>query len=167
MINTTIVKTPAYTTRDFRNFGTHKANSLYDYKYTIQDLALLKSGAIKLFPQEMCVYIATKPAIFKGTKYDTNDIIDVKDFDKKTLIMLLKMSMLRQEFKPEFKNLDIKQLIKIAELNNCIGLSFKKVSDTFGLDFEKVKEVFELKQGANTKKVKAGDIKKLQELLEV
>ena len=41
----------------------------------------------------------------------------------------------------------------------------KKVSNTFGLDFDKVKETFELKQGANTKKVKTSDIEKLQELL--
>lgn len=167
MINTTIIKTPAYTTREFRNFGVHKANELYDYRYMVQDLALLKSGAIKLFPREMCDYYAVNPAILQGAKYNADEKVDIKNIDDKTLQTLLKMNVVRQEFKTEFKNLDIKQLIKIAELNNCVGETFKTVSATLGLDFEKVKETFDLKQGANTKKVKATDITKLQKLLEV
>ena len=65
MINTTIIKIPAYTTREFRNFGVHKANELYDYKFTVQDLALLNSGAIKLFPRAMCDFIELNRLFYK------------------------------------------------------------------------------------------------------
>lgn len=167
MINTTIIKTPAYTTREFRNFGTHKENELYDYKFTVQDLALLNSGAIKLFPREMCDYTATQPAILQGVKYNTDDKVDIKNIDDKTLNTLLKMNVVHQEFKPDFKDLSIENLIKSAQLYECIGQSFKTVSDNLGLNFDKVKETFGLKQGANTKKVKATDINELQKLLEV
>ena len=62
---------------------------------------------------------------------------------------------------------EVEKLIKSAQLYDCVGETFKTVSTTLGLDFEKVKETFDLKQGANTKKVKATDITKLQKLLEV
>ena len=167
MINTTIIKIPAYTTREFRNFGVHKANELYDYKFTIQDLALLNSGAIKLFPREMCDFIAVKPSVLQGVKYNAGEKVDVKNFDDKTLKTILKTQVLQQVFKTEFKNFDNTQLIKAAQLYDCVGETFKTVSTTLGLDFEKIKETFDLKQGANTKKVKATDVTKLQKLLEV
>lgn len=167
MINTTIIKIPAYTTREFRNFGVHKANELYDYKFTIQDLALLNSGAIKLFPREMCDFIAVEPSVLQGVKYNAGEKVDVKNFDDKTLKTILKTHVLQQVFKTDFKNFDNTQLIKAAQLYDCVGETFKTVSTTLGLDFEKIKETFDLKQGANTKKVKASDVTKLQELLEV
>ena len=92
---------------------------------------------------------------------------NVKNIDDKTLQTLLKMNVVRQEFKPVFKDLEVEKLIKSAQLYDCVGETFKTVSTTLGLDFEKVKETFDLKQGANTKKVKATDITKLQKLLEV
>lgn len=167
MINTTIIKIPAYTTREFRNFGVHKANELYDYRYMVQDLALLKSGAIKLFPREMCDYYTVNPAILQGAKYNADEKVDIKNIDDKTLQTLLKMNVVQQEFKPVFKDLEVEKLIKSAQLYDCVGETFKTVSTTLGLDFEKVKETFDLKQGANAKKVKATDITKLQKLLEV
>ena len=48
-----------------------------------------------------------------------------------------------------------------------LTLSFEVFPPKTDSDFEKVKETFDLKQGANTKKVKATDITKLQKLLEV
>ena len=92
-------------------------------------------------------------------------VINYKDFDENTLKVLVKTNILKCTICDDLKDKNEKELISIAKLYDCVGLTFKKVSGTFGLDFDKVKEVFKLKQGANTKKVKTNDIEKLQELL--
>lgn len=156
---------PAYTTREFRNFGLHKAGSLYQYQFTQSENLLIYSGAIKLFPYQMYKFYTTNETNLNGKKVKKGTVINYKDFDENTLKVLVKTNILKCTICDDLKDKNEKELISIAKLYNCVGLTFKKVSNTFGLDFDKVKEVFELKQGANTKKVKTSDIEKLQELL--
>ncbi len=165
MINAKIINLPAYTTRDFRNFGLHKANSLYKFMFTIQDIALLNTGAVKLFPTSMCKYTSIKDVNLNSKKYCANEEIDIKEFDEKTLFTLLKASVLKCELKEEFAQLDENKLIQLVNLYDCVGKTFKTTSTSLNLDFEKIKEKFELKQGGASKKVKFEDITKLQELL--
>jgi hypothetical protein len=165
MINTEITYLPAYTTRDFRNFGLHKANSLYKFMFTIQDIALLNSGAIKVFPTSMFNYISKRDVNLNGIKYFAGDKVDTKDFDEKTLFTLIKGTILISELKDEFKELDDTKLVEVARLYEYVGKTFKTATENLGLDSAKVKEAFELKQGGVNKKIKAEDINKLQELV--
>lgn len=165
MINTEIVYLPAYTTRDFRNFGLHKANTTYRFMFTIQDMALLNTGAIKLVPTSMCNYTVVKDVNLNGEKCYAGKEIDVTKFDEKTLFTLLKSSIIKCELKDEFKQLDDKKLTEVASLYEQVGKSFKSVATSLELDFEKIKEKFELKQGGANKKIKEEDISKLQELI--
>ena len=74
------------------------------------------------------------------SKFLSDEKADIKNIDDKTLQTLLKMNVVRQEFKPVFKDLEVEKLIKSAQLYDCVGETFKTVSTTLGLDFEKVKE---------------------------
>lgn len=166
MINTEVIYILAYTTRDFRNFGLHNANELYKYKFTPQDLSLLNSGAIKLIPFDMYNIYTLNSVVLNGKKYNKMENVDIKELEKKTLFTLLKTGILKADLKDEYKNIEIKKLIQIIELENYVGKTFKSVSNDLNIDFGKIQELFNLKQGANSKKIKKDDLTKLSKLLE-
>ena len=69
MYNTDVYFMPAYTNREFVNFGLHKENDLYNYKFTTNDRNLLLSGAISLFPKNLYEYKVSHDTILKGKKF--------------------------------------------------------------------------------------------------
>lgn len=158
---------PAYTTREVRNYGLFKAGSLYKYLFTREDNLLLNSGAIELFPFDMCKLYTSNTTNLDGKEYEAGSLIDYTKFDDNTLKVLIKTNVIKCELKEEFKDKEITEIIKLAQLYNCVGDTFKNVSNKLELDFDTVKEKFELKQGGQNKKVKSEDIITLQELLGV
>lgn len=163
MFNDKIITIPAYITRDFRNFGTYKANTLYNYKFTIQELSLLNSGAIKLIPESMCDYTTPRDVQLNGKKYNAGEIVNIEEIDKTALYTLLKTGIIEASLKEDFKKLDKTVIVELAKVNDLIGKTFKTAIDTLSLDTDKTKELFGLKQ--LTKKIKKEDIVKLQELI--
>lgn len=165
MINTTINKIIAYTTREFRNFGLYFPNQLYMFKFTKEDNMLLSTGAIKLLPYSMCNVFVNKPVVLNGKKYEANEEVNCADFEEKTLMVLLKTGVIKLELKEDFKELSEEEVVSLAKVYECIGKTFKKASEQLGLDFDMVKEKFELKQGSNAKKVTSEDVSKFNELI--
>lgn len=163
MFNNKIITIPAYVARDFRNFGTHKADTLYNYKFTIQELSLLNSGAIKFIPENMCDYVTPREVQLNGKKYNAGEIVDIKKIDKTALYTLLKTGIIKASLKEDFKKLDETEIVEIAKINDLVGKTFKTAIETLSLDTDKIKEVFALKQ--LTKKIKEEDIVKLQKLM--
>lgn len=162
MINTEVIWIPAYTTKEFRNFGTHEADTLYKYKFTPQDRNLLINGSIKLVPTQLCEYTVTRDIILDGKKCNNGIKIEVDKFDEKTLMTLLKTGTLKCALKEEYKNGDI---LKLCKVYDCLGKTFKTVSTELNIDYEVLKEKFELKQGGTNKKVSKKDIELLKELI--
>ena len=162
MFNDKIITVPAYVTRDFRNFGTYKANTLYNYKFTIQELSLLNSGAIKLIPEIMCDYTTPRDVQLNGKKYVSGELVNIDEIDKTALYTLLKTGLITSSLKKDFEKLTETEIVEIAKMNDLIGKTFKTAIEALSLDTDKVKEVFKLKQ--LTKKIKKEDIEKLQEL---
>lgn len=163
MFNTTIIKFPAYTNREFVNFGLHKANELYDYKFTPNDRGLLNSGAISLIPFEMCDFIVEHDTVLGNEKRHAGDKIDYKIFDENTLFTLIRTCVIKCTLKKEFNNKE--KTIKTAKLYSAVGKTFKELSEELDIDFDVIKEEFGLKQNASKKKVTEKDIEKISELL--
>lgn len=156
---------PAYTTRDVRNYGYFKANSLYKYLFTPEDKILVETGAIKLFPLSMCNFYTTNDVVFSDKKYKANEEIDVNIFDENTLKILIKTNVIKCELKENFKYLDEENIIKQVKLYDCVGKNFKEISEILSIDFSTIKEKFELKQGGAKKKVTEENIPQIKELL--
>lgn len=165
MINTDIISMPAYTTREFRNYGLHKADSLYKFMFTMEDRALLDSGAIKLFPIEMCNFTVKNSITLAGKKYKSGTSVDVSSFDEKVLNTLVKTGVLICSLKEEYNTENTQHLIKQAELRKMIGKNLKEVCLNLSIDFEQAKETLNLKQGANKKKLTKKDLDLLSSIL--
>lgn len=165
MYNTQIFTMPAYTNREFMNFGLHKKHELYSYKFTPNDRALLISGAISLFPRQFYEYKASHDTNLSGKKVKANEILDYKNFEDNTLNMLMRTGVISCTLKPEFKDLSKEDLIKTAKLYNAVGLSIKEVSDMFDIDIQEIRTILGLKNNATKKQIKEEDLEKLQVLL--
>lgn len=165
MYNTDVYFMPAYTNREFVNFGLHKENDLYNYKFTTNDRNLLLSGAISLFPKNLYEYKVSHDTILKGKKFVSNEVIDYKEFDENILNTLLKTGIIKCNLKPEFENLPKDELIKKAKLYNMVGLSIKEVSEQLDIDLAEIRTILGLKGNATKKQVKEEDLEKIQELL--
>ena len=151
---------PAYTIREFRNYGLHKAGTLYKFLFTREDNILLSTGAIKFLPHYMCKFIVTHDVILNGKQCHAGYVIDPKEFDENTLKVLVKTNVLKCELSEDFADKDEEFIVKEAQLSDCIG-------KTLGLDFGVVKEKFELKKGATQAKVKQEHLEVIKELLTV
>lgn len=158
---------PAYTTREFRNYGLHKAGTLYKFLFTREDNILLSTGAIKFLPYYMCKFIATHDVILNGKQCQNGDIVNPLDFEESVLKVLVKTNVLKCELSEEFADKDEEFIVKEAKLSDCIGKTFKQASESLGLDFAVVKEKFELKKGATQTKVKKEHLEAIKELLTV
>lgn len=165
--NTTMAFMPAYTTREVRNFGFFKANSLYKYLFTPEDKMLVETGAIKLFPLSMCNFYATSDVAFTDKKYKIGEQIDIINFDENTLKILLKTKVIKCELRDEFKNLSDEDIITQAKLYSYVGKTFKDVSNDLSLEFSIIKEKFDLKQGGAKKKVSEENLSLIKELLTI
>ena len=158
---------PAYTTREFRNYGLHKAGTLYKFLFTREDNILLSTGAIKFLPYHMCKFITTHDVILNGNQCHAGDIINPSDFEESVLKVLVKTNVLKCELSENFVDKDEEFIVKEAQLSDCIGKTFKQASESLGLDFAVVKEKFELKKGATQAKVKNEHLEAIKELLTV
>ena len=150
MYNTQIFTMPAYTNREFMNFGLHKKHELYSYKFTPNDRALLISGAISLFPRQFYEYKASHDTNLSGKKVKANEILDYKNFEDNTLNMLMRTGVISCTLKPEFKDLSKEDLIKTAKLYNT--------------DIQEIRTILGLKNNATKKQIKEEDLEKLQVL---
>lgn len=152
---------PAYTIREIRNFGLFKAGVLYKYLFTREDNLLLDSGAIKLLPFNMCDFYISHDTVLAGKEYKKDEKINAEEFEQyiKTFV---KTNVVRCEIKPELVNKGEEEIVKLAKLYNCVGLTFSKLSEELGIDYEIIKDKFELKQGGKQKKVTPQDIDKLK-----
>ena len=158
---------PAYTTREFRNYGLHKAGTLYKFLFTREDNILLSTGAIKILPYYMCKFIATHDVVLNGKQCHVGDIINPSDFEESVLKVLIKTNVLKCELSEDFADKDEEFIVKEAQLSDCIGKTFKQASESLGLDFAVVKEKFELKKGSTQTKVKQEHLEAIKELLTV
>lgn len=158
---------PAYTTREFRNYGLHKAGALYKFLFTREDNILLNTGAIKLLPYSMCKFTTTHDVILNSKQYHSDDEINPFDFEDNTLKVLIKTNVIRCEFSEQFADKDEDFIMSQVKVLECVGKTFKQASQDLGLDFEVVKEKFELKKGATQAKVRIEHIESIKELLEV
>lgn len=158
---------PAYTTREFRNYGLHKAGTLYKFLFTREDNILLSTGAIKFLPYHMCKFTTTHDVILNGNQCHAGDIINPSDFEESVLKVLVKTNVLKCELSENFVDKDEEFIVKEAQLSDCIGKTFKQASESLGLDFAVVKEKFELKKGATQAKVKNEHLEAIKELLTV
>lgn len=155
----------AYTTRDVRNYGMFKANSLYKYLFTREDNMLLNTGAIKLLPYSMFKIYTSHDCMLNSKKYKSGDIINTKDFTDSVIRTLIKTNVIKCELIEELNNLKEDEIVKLAKIYECAGLTFNQVSNIFNIDFEILKEKFDLKQGGKQKKVTNEDIQKIKEIL--
>ena len=163
MFNTEIFKLKAYTNRDFINFGLHKANTLYDYKFTSNDRMLLDSGAISLIPLQMYDLTIAHDSVLNGEKRVAGEKIDYKIFEKEVLMTLIRTGIIKCTIKDEYDSEE--KIIKTAKILNYAGKTFKQLSEDFNIDFSKIKEKFELKQNATRKKITENDIENILDLL--
>ena len=102
MFNTEIFKLKAYTNRDFVNFGLHRANTLYDYKFTSNDRMLLDSGAISLVPLQMYDLIIAHDSILNGEKKLAGEKINYKDFEIEVLMTLIRTGIVQCVIKEDY-----------------------------------------------------------------
>lgn len=165
MISTKIVYLPAYTTREFRNYGLYKAGTFYKYLFTKEDNSLLATGAIKLIPFELCTLKTNHKVVLAGKQYNANEDVDYTKFDINVLKTLIKNNVINCCLKDEYKNKDINFIIKKSEILNLIGKTFQEVSEILDIDYEILKEKFELKQGGKKKKVNKADLDKINEII--
>lgn len=167
MINTQINSMPVYTTREVRNCGVYKPYQLYKYKFTPEENSLLRMGALKKFPLEMCDFYANRPVMLIDKKYDLNESVDVKLFDEDTLNVLLRTGTIICSLKEEFKSIDEAKLSNVLKIYSLIGMNYKNASEFLGIEFDVIKEKFDLKQGGANKKIKEKDLDKFKEILGV
>lgn len=165
MISTKIVYLPAYTTREFRNYGLYKAGSFYKYLFTKEDNSLLATGAIKLIPFELCTLKTNHKVFLAGKQYNINEDVDCTKFDINVLKTLIKNNVINCSLKDEYKNKDINFIIKKSEVFSLIGKTFQEASEILNIDFNIIKEKFDLKQGGKKKKVTKTDLDKINEII--
>lgn len=163
MFNTEIFKLKAYTNRDFVNFGLHRANTLYDYKFTSNDRMLLDSGAISLVPLQMYDLIIAHDSILNGEKKLAGEKINYKDFEIEVLMTLIKTGIVKCVIKEDYDT--EAKIIKTAKAFNYAGKTFKQLAEDLEIDFSEIKEKFGLKQNATRKKVSEENIEGILELL--
>lgn len=163
MFNTEIFKLKAYTNRDFVNFGLHKANTLYDYKFTSNDRMLLDSGAISLVPLQMYDLIIAHDSILNGEKKLAGEKINYKDFEIEVLMTLIRTGIVKCVVKEDYNTEE--KIIKTAKAFNYTGKTFKQLAEDLEIDFSKIKEKFGLKQNATKKKITEENIEGILELL--
>lgn len=163
MFNTEIFKLKAYTNRDFVNFGLHRANTLYDYKFTSNDRMLLDSGAISLVPLQMYDLIIAHDSILNGEKKLAGEKINYKDFEIEVLMTLIKTGIVKCVIKENYDTEE--KIIKTAKVFNYAGKTFKQLAEDLEIDFSEIKEKFGLKQNATRKKVTEENIEGILELL--
>jgi len=163
MFNTDIIKLQAYTNRDFVNYGFHKANKLYEYKFTSNDRMLLDSGAISMIPLQMYDLKVAHDCILNGEKRLANEEINYKEFEDKTLMTLIRTGIIVCNIKQEYDNEE--KIIKTAKTFNYVGKTFKQLADDLEIDFSEIKDKFGLKQNATKKKITEENIEGILELL--
>lgn len=163
MFNTEIFKLKAYTNRDFVNFGLHRANTLYDYKFTSNDRMLLDSGAISLVPLQMYDLIIAHDSILNGEKKLAGEKINYKDFEIEVLMTLIKTGIVKCVIKEDYNTEE--KIIKTAKVFNYTGKTFKQLAEDLEIDFSEIKEKFGLKQNATKKKITEENIEGILELL--
>ena len=163
MFNTEIFKLKAYTNRDFVNFGLHRANTLYDYKFTSNDRMLLDSGAISLVPLQMYDLIIAHDSILNGEKKLAGEKINYKDFEIEVLMTLIRTGIVKCVIKENYDTEE--KIIKTAKVFNYAGKTFKQLAEDLEIDFSEIKEKFGLKQNATRKKVTEENIEGILELL--
>lgn len=164
MINTEIIKIPAFTLREFLNQGVHKSHTLYDYKFTPNDRQLLNNGSLKLFPLNMYDFSVNVAKTLNGKTYNTGESIDVSEFDNTTLTTLLKTGMVRGKLKEEYAKMDVMSLIRLALIDECKGKTFEEISNLLVLDKALLNEKLELKDDF-TKKATPKKMEVLRELI--
>ena len=163
MFNTEIFKLKAYTNRDFVNFGLHRANTLYNYKFTSNDRMLLDSGAISLVPLQMYDLIIAHDSILNGEKKLAGEKINYKDFETEVLMTLIRTGIVQCVIKEDYDT--EAKIIKTAKAFNYAGKTFKQLAEDLEIDFSEIKEKFGLKQNATRKKVTEENIEGILELL--
>lgn len=164
MINTEIIKLPAFTLRDFLNQGVHKSHTLYEYKFTPNERQLLNNGSLRLFPLHMYDFNVNVSKTLNGKVYETGELIDVNNFDNTTLTTLLKTGIVRGKLKEEYIKLNEISIIRLALIDECKGKTFEEVSKLLLIDKEILNEKLELK-GDFTKKVSPKKLEILKELI--
>ena len=127
MFNTDIVKLQAYTNRDFVNYGFHKANKLYEYKFTSNDRMLLDSGAISMIPLQMYDFKIAHDCILNGKKRLANEEINYKEFEDETLMTLIRTGIIICNIKKDYDNEE--KIIKTAKTFNYVGKTFKQLAE--------------------------------------
>ena len=163
MFNTTIIKFPAYTNREFVNFGLHKANELYDYKFTPNDRMLLDSGAISMVPLQMYDLRVAHDCVLNSKKRLANEEIGYKEFEDEVLMTLIRTGVIICNIKQEYDNEE--KIIKTAKTFNYVGKTFKQLAEDLEIDFSEIKDKFGLKQNATKKKITEENIEGILELL--
>lgn len=151
MFNTEIIKIPAFTVREFLNYGVHKSHTLYDYKFTPEDRSLLNNGALKLFPLDMYKFNVNVEKTIGGKTYKTGEEIDLSVFDNTTLTTLLKTGVVRGSLKEEYKDKEPIALIRLALIEECKGKTFEEIANMLNLDKALLDEKCDLKGDFNKK----------------
>lgn len=155
----------AYTTRDVRNYGMFKANSLYKYLFTKEDNMLLNNGAIKLLPYSMYKIYASHDCVLNGKKYAIGDDINLKDFTDSVIKTLIKTNVIKCELIDSLKELDEEEIVELTKVYECIGQTFGQISISLNIDFDILKKEFDLKQGGKQKRITEQNIEKLKEIV--
>lgn len=163
MFNTNIVKLQAYTNRDFVNYGFHRANKLYEYKFTSNDRMLLDSGAISLIPLQMYDLRVAHDCVLGGKKRLANEEVNYQDFEVEILMTLIRTGIITCTIKNDYDNEE--KIIKTAKAFNYTGKTFKQLAEDLEIDFSEIKEKFNLKQNATKKKITEENIEGILELL--
>lgn len=152
----------AYATREFRNLGLYKENSLYKYLFTKEDNMLLNNGTIKLLPYSMFKIYVSHDCMLNGKQYKSGDEINTKDFTDSVIRTLIKTNVLKCELIDSLKESEDKDIIGLAKIYDCIGQTFNQASISLGLDYDILKKEFDLKQGGKQKRITEQDIDKLK-----
>lgn len=155
----------AYATREFRNLGLYKENSLYKYLFTKEDNMLLNNGTIKLLPYSMFKIYVSHDCILNGKQYKSGDEINTKDFTDSVIRTLIKTNVIKCELIDSLKELKDEEIINLAKIYECVGQTFGQTSTLLNIDFDVLKEKFELKQNGKQKRVTEQDINKIKEIV--
>lgn len=157
---------PMFTTREVRNYGVFKKHCLYNYLFTKEENRLIETGALEFLPISMYKFVAKNDTTFTDKAYKAGEKIDSSKYDFNVLKILIKNNIVKCSLKDEYCNLSEKEIVEKAIILNCVGKTFKEVSDNLELDFEVIKKEFSLKAGANKKKITLSDIEKLEKIVE-
>lgn len=159
MINTNFIEIPAYTTRGFVNGKIYKENEIYRYRFTPRDKALLNTGALKLFPTNMCEYKINKPCVLDAIQYKGGENLDPESIKPDALYVLMKAGVISCYLKDSLEQ----DVVKNARVNEFVGKTCKYFCEFYGLEPEKVKEVLKIKN--ITKKITKDQIQDLRDII--